>query len=70
MSDEEDVNREEQTDEIAALQSMYPDDFELLQDIPDPDADNSDPPKYKISLLPTEPYDDEVNHIGCVLEVR
>jgi hypothetical protein len=59
-------NRAEQADEIEALESMYPDDFTLVQGV---DKAGKKTPRFKISLVPTEPADEEVNHIGCVLEV-
>jgi hypothetical protein len=58
-------NRAEQADEIEALESMYPDDFTLVQGV----DKAGKKPRFKISLVPTEPADEEVNHIGCVLEV-
>ena len=58
----EDENRLEQDDEIEALQSMYPDDFKLIE--------GTAKPTYRISIFPTEPADDEVNHIACELEVE
>eukprot|EP00750_Incisomonas_marina_P017123 INCI19879.1.p1 GENE.INCI19879.1~~INCI19879.1.p1 ORF type:complete len:309 (-),score=94.53 INCI19879.1:61-987(-) len=68
MADAEE-NRAEQADEIEALESMYPDDFELIHGADGPAGDGVKP-TFKISLLPTEPADEEVNHVGCVLEVE
>ena len=64
MADEEE-NKMEQDDEMEALESMYPDDFERFSK----DGDGSRP-TFKIALLPTEPADEEVNHVGCELRVE
>jgi hypothetical protein len=65
------ANREEQSYEIEALESMYPDDFKLVCSVKTAAASGGAKlPSYKISLLPTEPADEEVNHVGCVLCVE